>query len=181
MGYEIDPATGKPTFNNSPSTVSDLQKGSDWTEQRTQASVASVAALEDVPYQYDGMTRSVAGVVYIRLTGGEWKKLVDVDDTGWIEPTLGANWAVNSVTPAYRMKNGMVAHRGRANRTAGTAPAYEIPEGFWPDETMVVGLDANGATIRSQVTAAGAVGPVGSAVVTALAFDGIPPYFAAQP
>jgi len=117
------------------------------------------------------------GAIYLWVSGA-WVAAV-LPDTGWITPTLGAGWSVNSVAPRYRRRNGVVYFKGRANSSGATGVAFIVQAGFFPDDVRVQTLDANGTPTRAQVSLTGGVGQPTAGAIVALSFDGITPYVAA--
>lgn len=79
MGHTLNPTTGKPSFNNGPSTTADFQASADYTERIGEASVTTVADLEAIPYPRRGEHRYVIadGGVYV-YNGAGWDRTVGV-------------------------------------------------------------------------------------------------------
>lgn len=78
------------------------------------------------------------GIPYIcTALPGTWKKIVDVDDTGWINPTFTNSWTSSAgIAIQYRRKNGVVYFRGRGV-SGSSASMFTLAAGFRPGLVMV--------------------------------------------
>lgn len=102
-------------------------------------------------------------------------------DSGWVNATLAAGWTVfGGETPGYRCLNGITYLRGRAVSTGAGATAFTLPAGFRPSPLIVLLAENNGAAVRCQVSAAGAVGQTVAAAAIALSFGSFRPFPADQ-
>jgi hypothetical protein len=98
-----------------------------------------------------------------RYNGSAWRQLREVDDTGWVNITLNAAWAVGSVTPAYRVKDGVCRLRGNATRASGsTATVFTLPVGARPTTSLSILLREQTTTILNASLATSGVLTIGT-------------------
>lgn len=115
-------------------------------------------------------------------TSGGWKRIVDMLDTGWVQPPLNSGWTnLASSELKYRRRNGVVYLRGRATTTGATANAFTLPAGFRPGDRVIMFVETNGVTpqpiaSRCTVHTDGSVGQLAAAAATNLSFGNFPPF-----
>lgn len=80
MGHVVNPSSGALAFNNSPSTVADLNRLSERIEEVGTTWVADVAALENVAHPREGEIRRVsADDTYWGFNGSGWERIYRPD------------------------------------------------------------------------------------------------------
>lgn len=55
--------------------------------------------------------------------GSTWKRVVEEEDTGWVQLSPAANYSFDAPGCFVRKKNGLVQYRGSVRRASGTVPA----------------------------------------------------------
>lgn len=156
MGHVINPSTGALTFNNTPSTVSDLQAGADRTEQIGTAWVGTVAELEDIEYPREGEVRRVrADGSYWGFDGTGWELIYE--ETAWQTPTLAGTWANvgGSQATRYRRVNGHVEAEGLIAGGATGSTIFTFEPGYRPAAGSYFLVMANVAAAQLRVDADG--------------------------
>ncbi|MEO6116021.1 MAG: hypothetical protein ABIP33_06515 [Pseudolysinimonas sp.] len=122
--------------------------------------------------QLGWMIDSLSAVVY---NGSGWA-VPGVTDTGWVTPTILANWtAVGGETPQYRTLNGVTYLRGSAVGTASSA-IFLLPVGSRPSTAQDKFWTVNSAQSTSavaRVIARAATGNIEGVSGTTPQLDGI--------
>lgn len=141
-----DPTTGKPIFNDTPSTQSDLQAAVDYAELLEARSVATYSALSTVPFARAGVIRFVVDEkAYYVHDGSGWAFLAAAPVTiPTSSITLGAGMGFSAGSSIVKVGKVVRLHlrMTRASRLVGNAGEIlgTLPEAIRPsnDTPMAV-------------------------------------------
>lgn len=148
----FDSATGKPVFNSTPQTQSDLQAAADYAASQGPISVGSFSALSSIPFKRAGMVAEVAdtGRLYkLKADATTWQA-VDRISIYNASPTAreGANW--DGVSPLIEKVGSVVI-----TANASSIGNFNWPGGAFPNGLLSVQLTSGDYTVTAKILVPG--------------------------